>query len=72
MFTVQSMTQLTQSDPHHFFKGNLKSFDCKVPRWKLLKKTYKTVDKIFDYVLTLLHVIIKSENKMASGKCIKG
>ena len=71
MFTVQSMTQLTQHDPHHFFKGNFKSFDCKVPCWKLLKNL-KTVDKIFDYVLTLLHVIIKSENKVASGNALRG
>lgn len=32
------------------------------------KKLIKLLIKIFDYVLTLLHVIIKSENKVASGK----
>lgn len=36
------------------------------------KKLIKLLIKIFDYVLTLLHVIIKSENKMASGNVLRG
>ena len=36
------------------------------------KKLMKLLIKIFDYVLTLLHVIIKSENKMASGNVLRG
>ena len=74
MFNVYS-TEYDTIDttwPSSFFQRKLEVIWLQSSTLETFKKTYKTVDKIFDYVLTLLHVIIKSENQMASGNVLRG
>ena len=74
MFNVYS-TEYDTIDttwPSSFFQRKLEVIWLQSSMLETFKKLIKLLIKIFDYVLTLLHVIIKSENKMASGNVLRG